>query len=175
MATATKRKPEEKLVTLINKRKRMIPYNLAGEHMRDFRAPYGYLRVTQNRTEHDPETGVLGLRRGRATVPSAITFCAREKRENLPQAITRCPEVDAAIKRGDLKCIYQEKRLGETNPVNVEKGNPRKTVIQIQKEREEKIAKAESEHAETALFQDAINAHKPGKKKPPKPAKPARD
>lgn len=162
--TTAKREPEERLVTLINKRKRMVPYNLAGEHMRDHKT-FGYRRVSQSRTVHNPRTGVLGTKRGRASVPSSITFCAREKKENLPQALTRCPEVDAAIKRGDLKCIYQD----DGWIVHKAKGEPRKTTFQVQKEREEATKKAEADHKKTSLYKDTIAAHEgtPTKRKPP--------
>lgn len=176
MATATKKPAEPKLVTLVNKQKRMVPYNLAGEHMRSH-PEYGYRRIPQIRTTHNPRTGVVGTIRGRASVPTSITFCAKEKKENLPHALIRCPEIAAAIKRGDLRVTYQEGRVGEKEKeVDSEKGSPRKTALQLQKKQEAEKAEAEAEHAKSDLFKDAIAAH--GKrskatKKPPTRAAPA--
>lgn len=152
--TTAKAKPEEKLVTLTNKQRRMIPYNLAGEHMRSHKT-YGYRRVSQTRTTHNRRTGVLGSINGRASVPTSITFCARETKQNLPKAIIRCPEVDAAIKRGDLKVTYQNGPVGD--PVE---SAPRKTTLQLQTEREEATEKAEAAHKKTDLYKNAIATHK---------------
>lgn len=169
MATATKKKQGEdlKLVTLTNKQRRMVPYNLAGEHMRDH-PEYGYKRISQTRTTHNPRTGVVGSVRGRASVPDSITFCAREKKENLPKALIRCPDIAAAIKRGDLRIVYQDAPVGEEKKVDAE-GDPRKTALQLQAEQEENKNKAEAKHRESDLFKDAIAAHAKRPKRSKKP------
>jgi hypothetical protein len=154
---ATTQTQTEPLITIENKRRRMKVYNLAGEHMRG-RSDFGYQRIGRTETVHNPKTGAVATKVGRASVPTSITFTAREKRENLPSALLQCPEVKAAWERGDLKVTFQD------GPIETTKGgaSPRKTDLQMQKERQATIAAKEANHAKSL-------AEKEAEKDPPKP------
>lgn len=157
MSTQKAQAPKESLVTIVNKRRRMKTFNLGGEHMRAH-ASLGYQRIAQQETVLDPRTGIHRQKRGRASVPQSITFLAREKKVNVPAAILQCPEVrDAWKKFGHLKVIFQD----GTEDVKTPEPTARKTLLQLQKEKEAELAKQESEHA--ASLKPAKPMSKPAK------------
>lgn len=162
---AEAKKKTESLVTIENKRKRMLVYNLAGEHMRGRpHREFGYQRITQYQTVTNPRTGAAGQKKGRASVPSSITFCSREKKVNLPHALLLCPEIKTAMSPGvgDLKVTYQD------GPIKVEeKAKPRKTGRQLQDEAKAAAKKIEDDHAKSLAETDKKSAKPTRRNAPP--------
>ncbi len=153
---AEAKKQSEALVTIENKKRRMKTYNLEGEHMRN-RPDFGYQRIVQYQTVTHPRTGRVGQKRGRTSSPSSITFCAREKKVNLPHALSVCPDIKAAKDRGDLKITYQD------GPIEVKAlaAKVRKTTLQLQQEADEAAQKREDDHAKSELVTNAAKKPEP--------------
>lgn len=84
-----------------NSRRPAGPYNLPAVHLNGDgvdRCEY----VEMQSTEHNPETGDVGVRPFTKQISPSLRFAPGEVKKDLPDTVLDCPEVAGALERGEL-------------------------------------------------------------------------
>lgn len=93
------------MVILKNVTKRLVTYNLAGDHMRETKT-HGYKQIKTVTVDH-LANGDLLPRIVKKSVPESLTLPAETASGSLPNEVLQCPEVKGAIARRELRIMAQ--------------------------------------------------------------------
>ena len=105
------------MVTLrnTNKRRAAGPYNLPVEHYcADGEDRSDYVEMTVS--DHNPETGDVGVRQLIKRINHSLRFTAGESKTGLPNTVVNCPEIAGAIARGELAVTKEAPRAPAPPP-----------------------------------------------------------
>ncbi len=112
------------MVVLENVSGRLRTYTLTGAHLATHATHPNRYRSHRRVTVHQSKTGHLAMRTTPVLLPDSLRLVTGEKREVEPEVL-HCPDIKAAIARGELRVDAAAKELDELDePDDHEPGLP---------------------------------------------------